>query len=529
MATTPQVPSIPTIAPTQSAADGIATASDIGQLMAPIVAKANQPIPDPYVQGMQVAEPHLQQVVPAKQYNDQRPITGDVQDKNRARRQNAVAGLANTIGSARQNIQEKKQASLKDRLVDVMKYKTNVENAQTVLSDPSSSAQAKQMAQKVMDANKKQLNDLLSDPKHVKEMSKALDISFVDPEKNKTPEVQAYQQAMKEFKEAGPFKSDNPQEHAVAVAAQGGGSGQGTQQQAKPAVNTPPAPKQSATPYADKALSKDTPTIAENPKYAAALQQREEAQKQLTTMIPHLIDSQSKALIQAAKDGNASAREVFKDASTFRAHSLDALTKLGIADAKDQTTLKTTAMRDSATIASASIRANAAVEVAKINGLSREQVASIHQTAATDLDKHINSTEQALKTYGQREADIKASNQTEEQKAQALKVLNYSKQQDENKLKALQDLRAKDFPDIPAPTEAKPDQPKSEGILGKIFDLIGSHTSLGISPSSTEKPDANSKPAANAKPADNKPGINLLGSDESDESDDNSDEDSDSY
>ena len=525
MENTPQIPNIPTMAPTQSAAGGVATPSDIGSLMAPIVGAANQPVPDPYTQGIQVAEPHLKQIIPATQYKDNRPVQGDVQDKNRARRQNSVAGLANMIGSFGQKIQERKQASLKDRLVDVMKYKQNAENAQTVLSDPNAPPQAKQMAQKVADANKKQLNDLLSDPKHQKEMAKALDISFVDPDKNKTPEVQAYQQAVKEFKAAGPFTADNPQEHAVAQAAQGGGQTQPKQQGQQ--QSGPVQQPKSQTPYADAALKKDSPTIAQNPQYAAVVQQKQAAQKQLATMIPHLIDTESKAQIQAAKDGNAAAREVFRASSDFRTKALDAITKLNIADAKDATTLKTTAMRDAAIIGSASIRANAAVKVAQVNGLSREQIQNVKQQGAIDLDKHINSTEQALKTYGQREADIKNSTtMSETQKKQALDALNYSRQQDTNKLKALQDIRAKNFPDIPPPTTEEAPPKAGEGILGKIYDMLTYPTG---SFDSKEKPNADTKPAASSEPANKQQGINLIGNDESDESGNDSSEDSDSY
>jgi hypothetical protein len=356
-------------------------------------------------------------------------------------------------------------------------------------------------------------------------MAKALDISFVDPEKNKTPEVQAYQQAVKEFQAAGPFKSDNPQEHAVAQAAQGAPSGTGqSKQQAQPQQQAQP---KSQTPYADSALSKDSPTIAENPQYNAVLKQKEAAQKQLTTMIPHLIDTESKAQIQAAKDGNAQSLEVLKAANTFRTHAMDNITKLNIADAKDATTLKTTAMRDSATIASASIRAAAAVKVAQTNGLTREQVAQIHTAGATDIDKHINSTEQALKTYGQREADIKSSSaMSNEQKNDALKALDNSRTQDQNKLQALQDIRAKDFPDIPPATQQQPDAPKPEGMLSKIFDLL---TYPAGTFDNKEKPNANSNSGSSSKPADNKSGINLIGNDESDEAGDDPSEDSDSY
>ena len=65
------------------------------------------------------------------------PITGQVADVKRARRQNAVAGLANTISQAGNMIQEKKNNKLKDNLTDVMKAKQNVANATAAMQTPN--------------------------------------------------------------------------------------------------------------------------------------------------------------------------------------------------------------------------------------------------------------------------------------------------------------------------------------------------------------------------------------------------------
>ena len=93
-----------------------------------------------------------------------------------------------------------------------MKAQQQVANAEKVMADPNASDTTRQMAQNILQSNKKKIQDIASDPKDHKQLAKALDISFTDPEKNKTPEVQALQAATKEFKAAGPFTADNPQE-----------------------------------------------------------------------------------------------------------------------------------------------------------------------------------------------------------------------------------------------------------------------------------------------------------------------------
>lgn len=385
-------PTVPQIAPVQSAAGGLATPQDIGDLLGPIATRANASLPDPYTQGTQVAEPHYHERAPQQtnRPTNTAPITGQVADVKRARRQNAVAGLANTISMAGNAIQEKKNNKLKDQLTDVMKAKQNIVNATAVMQNPASSDTLKQQAQKVLDANKKQLNTILSDPKTTKQMQKALDISFVDPEKNKTPEVQTYQAAMKEFKEAGPFNADNPQEHAVAQAAKAPQMTDARQPPLPPpAPNLQPVPK-SQTPYADKALAKDLPSIEVNPLYAPALKQQQDAQKQLATIVPKLIDAQMKATVQAAKDGNAAARAQFSATVNLIKQSSDIIAKSKLQEGKDKAAMSRTAANNAARLKDTTLRVNAALEIAKNKNLTKEQSDSIKSNSLETLGKEIN-------------------------------------------------------------------------------------------------------------------------------------------
>jgi hypothetical protein len=523
---------VPTIPDTsvQSASGGVASTGEIGAMIAPISAKAVAPLPDPYMQGVQVAEPHQKQIVPYQHQDDNRqPISNQATSVRIARHQNAVAGLANMIGQAGQKIQERKQANLKDKLVDVMKAKQNVANAKQVLQQDPNNA----MAKSVLQANTKQLNDILSDPKHQKELAKALDISYVDPEKNKTPEVQAYQQATSEFKKAGIFNSDNPTEHKVAEMASAPPKLPEPSQPklatpmgaAPPQLGAPTQPnvQKSTTPYADAALAKDMPTIEPNPQYAAAVQQQKAAQEQLSKMIPSLIKAESEAQLAAVKDANAGTREQFKAAADFRKQSLVEISRLQGIEAQDKTRLQQTAMRDSAELATAQIHAAAIVKVANINGMSKQDVTKLKQTGAADYDKKISVIETSLKTYGQREADIQNSATMDKgQKEKALNMLNVSRQQDQNRLAEFQKLRAKDFPDIPPPTvDTATAEPKDTSWFSK---LVNGWHSLEASTIPPEVKNGNAP--ATSVAADKPQRVDAVGADESDE---DPEDDSDKY
>lgn len=391
---TSSIPSLVT-QPVASAAGGVATASDIGALLGPVAQRANAALPDPYTQGVQVAEPHQRQIIPMTQRDDHRtPITGNAGDIRRARRQNAVAGLSNTIQGFTQRLAERKQADLKDKLVDVMKAKGNIANATAVLKQEGISDTQKQQAQNVLQANTKQLNNILSEPKNAKALAKALDISYVDPEKNKTPEVKAFQQAHQEYEKSGEFKSDNPMEHSVAQAAQQAGKVSNSVPTAQPQI----VEQKSATPYADRALAKDMPTMQANPQYAAAVQQKQVAEKQMAVIIPKLIDAEAKAQLQAAKDTNSVQRQELKASSDLYRQMVGNIDKAKLQQGKDKAAMARVAARNANELATTTMRVNASLKIADDNRLSKDQAIKIKGDSLAELTKTINTAEETLKT-----------------------------------------------------------------------------------------------------------------------------------
>lgn len=519
----PQVPTIPTTA-VQSAADGVSSSNDIMSIVGGLGAAANAKLPDQYTTTQQPSDPHLPQHM---QFDNNRktnnvPITGQVADVKRARRQNAVAGLANTIGQFGEQIQAKKQAEIKDKLIDVMKAKQNVANATQVMQDPNASDQQKQMAQNVLQTNKKAMNDILSDPKHQKQLAKALDISFIDPEKNKTPEVKAFQEATKEFKAAGPFNADNPQEHQVAQLANKPAAGSPQAAQNLPASKPTAQPTQAAaTPYADAALKKDLPGITTNPQYEAQLKQKEAAQKQLAAITPKLIDAQSKALIQQAKDGNAQAREEFKFAADYQTKAMQEAKKLEGIDARDKAQIQAESMRARAQVAAASIRAAATVKAAEIKGRTEEDKLAVKKQGSDDLNKQITQTDNQIKSFGQQVNDIKTSSLKPEEKKAALDKANFSYNMAVEQRKQYQAILAKNFPEFVAPTSNSPGAPEVKGpsLLDKAIGLGGSFESMIWGGSGS-----GNKSTATDTP---KPEVKAVGASASDSDEDSSEDDDD--
>jgi hypothetical protein len=66
------------------------------------------------------------------------------------------------------------------------------------------------------------------------------------------------------------------------------------------------------------------PSIEANPQYAAALKQKEDAQKQYMTLAPHIIDAKAKASLAAYNAGNAAARIQYKATTDMQRTAYDA-------------------------------------------------------------------------------------------------------------------------------------------------------------------------------------------------------------
>lgn len=374
-------PQVPSIAPVTQAAPG--PGEDISAILNQVSQQVQKPLPSQYVQGTSVAQPRVQ---PVQQYQpkdeNNQPLNNQATSLKMARTKNAFAELANVVGKAGQQLQQKKQDLLKEDLKTVMTAKENIANAQVILQqDPQN-----KMAQGVLDANKKQLEAILTDPKKQKQLSKALDISFTDMDKNKTPEVKAYQDAAKEFKAAGPFTSNNPAEHAVSLQALSAGGSQqpGSQQQ------QPQAQQQPKTPHADAALAKDLPNVQANPQYAVAQKQQEDAQKQLTQyVIPRLITAEAQKQVQAVKDGNAAARLEFSKAQDFVRESARIEAAAKLEDTKAKAAMQLQIRRDADAMSRTMLNVNARLKVAEMEQIPKEEKAKMQAESLGLVDKDI--------------------------------------------------------------------------------------------------------------------------------------------
>jgi len=349
---TPEVANItqPGAAPASAAVPGLDDAFAQAQ------ATLNAPMPSKVIQGTDQAQPHMPAALP--QYEpkstDNRPMGTTLGDKKRAAIKNDFASMGNALGKAVQGYEQRKQDTLKDQIVAVMKAKQQVANANSVLQNPNADQVSKDKANNVLALNTKRIQDLMTE-KNAKQMAKAFDISYSDPDKNKNPNVAAGLAAHKEFQAAGPYTADNPQEAAVAKLAQG------TSTSAPTATNlnlgAPTAPKaisvSQANPRAAAVLAKDMPSIEANPQYAAALKQKEDAQKQYMTLAPKVIEQSTarinnaaKAAIQAQKDALAVGLEKSKEANAVKIANITDKRDRDVERMRSATAIKVAGMRN---------------------------------------------------------------------------------------------------------------------------------------------------------------------------------------
>ena len=348
---TPEVANItqPGAAPASAAVPGLDDAFAQAQ------ATINTPMPSQVIQGTQLAQPHLAAVPQYQpQSTNNRPMTNQATSVKSARQKNNFAAIGNTIGQVVNKYEQRKQDTLKDQIVAVMKAKQQVANANSVLQNPNADQVSKDKANNVLALNTKRIQDLMTE-KNAKQMAKAFDISYSDPDKNKNPNVAAGLAAHKEFQAAGPYTADNPQEAAVAKLAQG------TSTSAPTATNlnlgAPTAPKaisvSQANPRAAAVLAKDMPSIEANPQYAAALKQKEDAQKQYMTLAPKVIEQSTarinnaaKAAIQAQKDALAVGLEKSKEANAVKIANITDKRDRDVERMRSATAIKVAGMRN---------------------------------------------------------------------------------------------------------------------------------------------------------------------------------------
>jgi len=449
----PTQPTIPSIEAVKDAPVADLSTYDIDKALTQTAAQASAPLPSPYSQGAVPAQPYVKPIQPREQQPQHQPLTNSAYDIKHARRQNSFADLSNMVGNAVQKHEQQKQDQLKNKLVDVMQAKQNVHNAETVLSDPNADPNSKALAQKVFDANKKNLGDILKDPKNAKALAKSLDISYVDPEKNKTPEVQAGIAAAKEVKAAGQYNAANPQDAAVAKLS-------------KDLQSTAPKPDVKQESRADAALAKDMPTIQNNPQYAAAVTQRDAAQKALIPIAGKIIDANSKALLQQYKDGNARATELFKATTTMQQDYFKAVAAADRLTAADKNALARVGAEGANLVRAINARAAATIGVTgdpRIDVPTREKLGS---TELAKQDADIKGAGAALSNLLTEQGATGVSDGDKQQLTAKIKLA-------QDALTQLQNTRAataqKLFPNDVAKQAPSTNTPEPDGFWSTLF------------------------------------------------------------
>jgi len=299
------------------------TGTSLNELLAKISTPTQAP---PMVSKTQTLHPKEEKQAQGTQIQEKRPMSNQATSITAARRSNATSNLVNAITGAVATIKNKKIEQHKEVITKVMQSNENIQNAQTVVNDPNASPEDKKVAQGVLESNKKQMNDILSDPKHAKMLQKAFDVSYTDPEANNTPEIKAMMAAKQEVAKAGQYNAANPTEAKVAEMASKdkGAPNQQQPQQSQQGQNAQAQPK-SQTPYADQFLKKaGTEGLNINPQYVQWQQQEQKKQQLLEQyVVPKLLTEQGlkdrNALTQEMATGRTKIQALQRDQASQRA------------------------------------------------------------------------------------------------------------------------------------------------------------------------------------------------------------------
>lgn len=364
----------------------------------------------PYSTGSDVT-PTLPQAHQRQMQNTEtRPFDDSLSERNHARNRNTWASVSNTITQFRNKQEQDKNAALTTSIATVMKAQQQIDNATAVLKSPTASDQDKQMAQGVIDQNKKVIEGKLTDPKSGKSILKAFDVSMTDPESQKTPEHQAAKTAAKQVAVAtkAGLTADTPAEKAIQDKVTGADTPAQVQKAQATAQQTQTAKNPSATPYADKFLGSQPASITGNPEYAAQMAQKEKRDQLVTQyVIPKMIQAQmdqDKVMIQQEGLNN---RAEFAGTIGLQKQGMALANAANIANAKDTTELRKQAMANSAAMARTVYRVQAMLKVADDKKLDPESQAKVKTGISTLVDKQVTDSLTQLKSIQDAIADNK--------------------------------------------------------------------------------------------------------------------------
>jgi hypothetical protein len=390
--------SLPTVAPITQAQTA---APDISSILAGISPSPQQQnVPMTQVghdaPNVNLRAPHMQAPTAMET-----PNNNTSQERNRVQQKNTLSSISNTISGFTNARKAEKFENLKTEISTVMKAQQQVDNANVILQNPNASEQDKKMAQMVLDSNKKVIQSKL-DPgvnkKTAKDIQKAFDVSFTDPEKNNTDEVKAMQAAHKETQRATGAGTvpNTPEEKKIAELAANGGKPP-VQQQAQANSQAGNKPQQSSTPYADKFLSSQPLSISENPQYAAQLKQEEKQRElQMQYAVPRIIDAYAKQEMETLRQQGLNNRMEYAGTMKYREESNKLVNQANIANAHNKTELEKQRMANAGAMARTELRVNAAMGAANAKGIKGTALeAKMHEQAIAAWTTQIDAVTKA--------------------------------------------------------------------------------------------------------------------------------------
>lgn len=386
---------LPSVAAIDTASSDAALNTEVGNILSTI--PQAPPVTAPAYTVGHDSTPNIPQPNIKAPHQMAQPMSGSAMDLKRARVHNNFASVGNILREYNNKKETEKSENLKTEIATVMKAQQQIDNATSVLQNPTADEQSKKMAQSVLDQNKKVIESKLSNDKIRKQMEKAFDVSFTDPTKNDTPEIKAGQAAQKEVKAATASDLDHntPAEKTVGQMHENGGNPPPVQDAQKTAASTT-APTKANTPYTDQFLKSQPTTMANNPEYAAQVAAQQKRDQQITQyVIPKLIDTYAKKDLEMLKQQGAANREEYKGLLTYQSDLNKLINARTIADQKNATEIKKQGMADSTRMAQTTLRVNAAMgasEAKNIKGTAlakklQDQAVGMYTDQLTKVDK----------------------------------------------------------------------------------------------------------------------------------------------
>jgi hypothetical protein len=187
------------------------------------------------------------------------------------------------------------------------------------------------------------------------------------------------------------------------------------------------------------------PSIEANPQYAAALKQKEDAQKQYMTLAPHVIDAQAKASVAAYNAGNAAARLQYKATTDMQRSAYEAAARAQNVTTEAKAAMARVIQEGANQQRDIMAHAEAAMGISSNPALNAEVKQHLGNTAITALDT-------SMDTLTKNQLALEVENNTQGTSADQITQNNIIYQFNATRLKQLAaqraNMQAQFFPDV---------------------------------------------------------------------------------